>query len=192
MTPADIEAMRAVYLGAACALFQLETPLPAVEAAMSAARAAGARTILDPAPAQPLPAFMLSLVDILTPNESEACILLGREPGRVTFDEAPELAGALRALGMGSVVLKLGDQGCFYAGPEGEFALPGFAVQAVDTTAAGDTFNAGFAVALAEGMNVASALQFANAAAAISVTRLGAQASAPSRAEVDALIISQA
>jgi len=127
-------------------------------------------------------------VNILTPNESEACILLGREPARVTFAEAPEIAGALRGLGVGAVILKLGDQGCFYSGPEGEFAVPGFAVQAVDTTAAGDTFNAGFAVALAEGMGVEGALRFGNAAAAISVTRLGAQASAPSRAEVDALV----
>ena len=188
VTPASVEAARAAYDGAACALFQLETPLPAVEAAMIVARAAGARTILDPAPAQSLPASLLQQVNILTPNESEACILLGREPARVTFAEAPEIASALRALGVGAVILKLGDQGCFYSGPEGEFAVPGFAVQAVDTTAAGDTFNAGFAVALSEGMGVESALRFGNAAAAISVTRLGAQASAPSRAEVDALV----
>ncbi len=188
MTPACVDSVRAAYDGAACALFQLETPLPAVEAALAAARAAGARTILDPAPARPLPASLLSQVDILTPNESEACILLGREPARVTFTEAPEIATALRGLGAGAVILKLGDQGCFYSGPEGEFAVPGFRVTAVDATAAGDTFNAGFAVALAEGMDIAHALRFGNAAAAISVTKLGAQASAPSRAEVDALV----
>ena len=188
MTPASVESVRSAYDGTACALFQLETPLPAVEAAMAIARAAGARTILDPAPARPLPASLLRLVDILTPNESEACILLGRDPARVTFAESAEIAGALRGLGVGAVILKLGDQGCFYAGPEGEFAVPGFAVLAVDTTAAGDTFNAGFAVALSEGMSVERALRFGNAAAAISVTRLGAQASAPSRAEVDALV----
>lgn len=188
MTPSSVEAARGAYDGAACALFQLEIPLPAVEAALAVARAAGAQTILDPAPARPLPGALLGLVDILTPNESEACILLGREPARVTFAEAAEIADAVRGLGVGAVILKLGEQGCFYAGPEGEFAVPGFAVQAVDTTAAGDTFNAGFAVGLAEGMGVERALRFANAAAAISVTRLGAQASAPSRAEVDALV----
>ncbi len=188
LTPAGVESAGGAYQGAACALFQLETPLPAVEAAMRVARAAGARTILDPAPARPLAPALLSQVDILTPNESEACILLGRAPARVTFAEAPEIAGALRGLGVGAVILKLGDQGCYYSGPEGEFAAPGFRVEAVDTTAAGDTFNAGFAVALAEGMGVERALRFGNAAAAISVTRLGAQASAPSRAEVDALV----
>jgi len=188
LTAANVDSARNAFDGAACALFQLETPLPAVEAAMEVAHAAGARTILDPAPARPLPAALLRKVDILTPNESEACILLGRDPARVTFAEAPEIAGALRGLGVGSVILKLGDQGCFYSGPEGEFPVPGFDVQAVDTTAAGDTFNAGFAVALAEGMGVEPALRFGNAAAAISVTRLGAQASAPSRAEVDALL----
>ncbi|HEY3441120.1 MAG TPA: ribokinase [Paludibaculum sp.] len=188
LTPSGVASARAAYDGAAGALFQLETPLAAVEAAMAVARAAGARTILDPAPARALPASLLQQVDILTPNEGEACILLGRGPARVTFAESSEIAAALRALGVGAVILKLGDQGCFYSGPEGEFAAPGFAVQAVDTTAAGDTFNAGFAVALAEGMDIESALRFANAAAAISVTKLGAQSSAPSRAEVDALL----
>jgi ribokinase len=188
MTPASVASVRAAYAGAACALFQLETPLPAVETALAVARAAGARTILDPAPARPLPAELLSQVDILTPNESEACILLGRDPARVALTAAAELANALRGLGVGAVILKLGDQGCFYSGPEGEYAAPAFPVTAVDTTAAGDTFNAGFAVALAEGMDIERALRFANAAAAISVTRLGAQASAPSRAEVDALL----
>lgn len=188
LTPGRVESEREAYAGAACALFQLETPLEAVEAALVMARAAGARTILDPAPARPLPATLLRHVDILTPNESEACILLGREPARVTFAEAGEIAGALRSLGAGAAILKLGEQGCYYSGPEGDFAMPGFTVRAVDTTAAGDTFNAGFAVALAEGRGIEQALRFANAAAAISVTRLGAQASAPSRAEVDAML----
>ncbi|MGJ5818826.1 ribokinase [Paludibaculum fermentans] len=186
--PGDIEASRAAYAGARCALFQLETPLATVQAAMLAGHGAGALTILDPAPAQRLPAGLLALVDILTPNESEACILLDREPARVTFAEAPEIAKALRALGPKAVVLKLGEQGCFYSDGEQEFPVPGFAVKAVDTTAAGDTFNAGLAVALAEGLEMPAALRFANAAAAISVTRLGAQASAPSRAEVDAFM----
>ena len=91
----------------------------------------------------------------------------------------------MRALGPGTVVLKLGDQGCFYSDGKVEVHAPGFRVEAVDTTAAGDTFNAALAVALGEGRDVESALRFANAAAAISVTRLGAQASQPARSDVD-------
>ncbi|MBN9660464.1 MAG: ribokinase [Acidobacteria bacterium] len=188
LAPGDIESAHVAYEGARCALFQLETPLETVEAAMRAGRKAGAQTILDPAPAQRLPDRLLALVDVLTPNESEACILLDRAPARVTFAEAPEIARALRGLGPKAVVLKLGEQGCFYSDGERELAVPGFAVTAVDTTAAGDTFNAGLAVALAEDRTISEALRFANAAAALSVTRLGAQASAPSREEVDSFI----
>ncbi|MBI4893076.1 MAG: ribokinase [Acidobacteria bacterium] len=185
LTPADIESGKQVYHGARCALFQLETPLEAVAAALKAARAAGAETVLDPAPARPLPAEVLGGVDLLTPNESEACILLGRAPERVGFAEAARMALELRGLGPKAVIVKLGDQGCYYSGPLGEMAVEGFQVQAVDTTAAGDTFNGALAVALTEGQEMRAALRFANAAAAISVTRLGAQASIPSRAEVE-------
>jgi ribokinase len=86
------------------------------------------------------------------------------------------------------VIVKLGDQGCVYCGPDRTFATPAFAMRAVDSTAAGDTFNAALAVSLAEGAEMEEALRFANAAAAISVTRAGAQTSAPARAEVDALL----
>ena len=183
LTPADIDSQRSQFTGARCALFQLETPLDAVEAALKAARAAGAATILDPAPARQLSPAILQQVDILTPNESEACILLGRTPARLSFGEASQLARDVLGLGPKAVVLKLGDLGCYYLGPLGEFVSRGFPVTAVDTTAAGDTFNAGLAVALSEGRPMEQALRFANAAAAISVTRLGAQASAPSREE---------
>jgi ribokinase len=190
LAAADVEAMRKVFRGAALALFQLETPLDTVAAALRLARAEGARTMLDPAPAQPLSAELLAAVDILTPNESEALMLLGRPPARVSLAEAPELAAALRKLGLRSVVLKLGDQGSFYSGEAGVFHTPTFRVEVRDTTAAGDTFNAALAVALAEGQAVDRALVFANAAAAISVTRLGAQASAPTRGEVNGFLSS--
>ena len=185
LSPADIENVREVYASSAVSLFQLETPLNTVEAALHAARAAGATTVLDPAPARPLPSSLLALVDVLTPNESESCILLGREPSRVGFEEAREMAAALRKLGPRAVVVKLGDQGCLYADGTSEIVAPGFAVTAVDSTAAGDTFNAALGVALCEQMPIEAALRFANAAAAISVTRLGAQSSAPSREEVE-------
>lgn len=181
----DVESMRSVMRGAKYVLFQLETPLKTVAAALKMARAEGARTILDPAPAQTLSPEILRLVDILTPNETEASILLGLRPGRVSMEEAPKLAALLRATGPSAVVLKLGEQGCFYLDQDVALPSPGFAVSAKDTTAAGDTFNAALAVALAEGRSIEDALRFANAAAAISVTRAGAQASIPSRSEVD-------
>jgi ribokinase len=182
---ADVEGTRASFRGARFALFQLETPLPAVEAALRLARSEGARTILDPAPAQALPRDLLSAVDILTPNESEASILLGRPTGRIGVPEAAAVSRELLALGPAAVVLKLGENGCYYADAQVRMHSPGFRVDAVDATAAGDTFNAALAVALTEGHGVEGALAFANAAAALSVTRPGAQASIPSRDEVD-------
>lgn len=182
---ADVEAMRPVFRGARLALFQLETPLPTVAAALALAREEGLTTILDPAPAQSLAPEFLQHVDILTPNETEALRLLGRVPSRVTPAEAAELTVALRRLGPKTVLLKLGDQGCFAGTGATCGHFPGFSVEVKDTTAAGDTFNAALAVALAEGAALEHALRFANAAAAISVTRPGAQASAPLRREVD-------
>jgi ribokinase len=192
LAAADVEAMRHVFRGASLALFQLETPLDTVSAALALARAEGLRTILDPAPAQPLPPALLQHVDILTPNEGEALMLLGRPPARVSAAEGPELAGALCRLGPKTIILKLGDQGCFHYDDAGYWHLPAFPVEVRDSTAAGDTFNAALAVALAEGQPIDRALPFANAAAAISVTRLGAQASAPTRAEVDSFLEARA
>ncbi len=188
LAAAETEAMRPVFRGAGFVLFQLESPLDTVAAALKLARAEGARTILDPAPARPLPTDVLANVDILTPNETEASILLGLPPARVSASDAAPLARSLRECGPKAVLLKLGDQGCFYSDGETELFSAAFPVSARDTTAAGDTFNAALAVTLAEGCGIADALRFANAAAAISVTRMGAQASVPARGEVDALL----
>lgn len=193
LAPAEVAAMRPVFRGAAFALFQLETPIGTVASALAAAREEGARTILDPAPAQVLSPELLASVDILTPNESEACHLLRRPVARVTPAEAPALAKELLDLGPGTIVLKLGEAGCYCLDRNGEeIHAPGFKVEARDTTAAGDTFNAGLAVALAEGQPIPLALRFANAAAAISVTRLGAQASVPTREQVNDFLRSPA
>ncbi|HZT37387.1 MAG TPA: ribokinase [Bryobacteraceae bacterium] len=186
---ADMEGLRSVFRGAALALFQLETPLDAVRAALALARAEGAGTILDPAPAQPLPRDLLELVDILTPNETEAHLLLGREPSRIALEDAPCVADAVLALGPRSVILKLGDRGCFYRDSARSIVARAFECEPVDSTAAGDVFNGALAVALAEGLETAAALRFANAAAAISVTRAGAQSSVPARLEVDAFLV---
>jgi len=185
LAASEAEAMRPVFRGAGYVLFQLESPLDTVAAALKLAHEEGARTILDPAPAQPLSPEMLACVDILTPNETEAALLLGLPLTRVSVSDAPGLARSLRERGPKAVVLKLGDQGCFYCDGEIELFSDACAVVARDTTAAGDTFNAALAVALSEDRGIAGALRFANAAAAISVTRMGAQASVPGRAEVE-------
>jgi ribokinase len=181
----EVGAMRSVFRGARFVLFQLESPLSTVAAALKAAHQEGARTILDPAPAMPLPGELLASVDIITPNESEASLLLGLAPKRVAPADAPALANSLRQRGPSAVVLKLGDQGCFYSDGQQEIYSPAFPVMTRDSTAAGDVFNAALAVALSEDRSIEDGLRFANAAAAISVTRLGAQASVPKRAEVD-------
>jgi len=185
LAASEVEAMRATFRGAQFALFQLESPLDTVERAMKIARDEGVRTILDPAPAQALPPDVLAAVDILTPNETEASMLLGEEPRRISAEEGPAISRRLRERGPRSVILKLGEQGCVYIDESREIYSPGFQVEARDATAAGDIFNGALAAALVEGNSMDAALRFANAAAAISVTRVGAQASVPLRTEVD-------
>ncbi len=192
MTVTEVSGHRAVFQGARYALFQLEVPLPVVAAGLSVARQMAVRTILDPAPAQPLPADLLANVDVLTPNEQEANLLLGRPPGRIEENEYRRVAGALRGLGVRSVILKLGSRGALYFDGDVEIFQPVFAVDAVDATAAGDIFNGALAVGLAEGKPMQVALRFAAAAAAISVTRIGAQSSVPLRSEVEEFLRSRA
>ena len=167
-------------------LSQLEIPIESVQESLAVAKARGAVTILDPAPARELPSELLRNVDFLTPNETETVTLLG-EPGfQMDVDSDVELAARrILALGPKSVVLKLGARGCVIATVNGSHRVPGFKVSAVDTTAAGDVFNGAFATALAEGRTVPDAARFANAAGALSVTRPGAQNSVPSRREVE-------
>ena len=188
LAAADVEAMRRTFHGAKLALFQLESPLDTVAAALALAREEGLLTVLDPAPAHRLAPALLALVDLLTPNETEALLLLGRPAARVTLAQAPELARALLLMGPRAVVLKLGDQGCFYAGGREQIHVPAFAVEARDATAAGDVFNGALAVALAEGRRMEAGLRFACAAAALSVTRPGAQSSIPTRAETESFL----
>jgi len=185
LTEADVEASHDQFEGAAYALLQLEIPLGTVVAAARAARLVGARVILDPAPAQPLSDELFSLVDVLTPNETEAVILADLPPRRLDPVQAVGIGRQLRRRGAPIVIVKLGDQGCVLVSDGEPRHLPAPAVQAVDTTAAGDIFNGALAVGLSEGMDLAAACQFANCAAAVSVTRRGAQPSAPSRAEVN-------
>jgi ribokinase len=182
----DVEAARDAIAAAQAVLIQLEIPLPTVAHAVALAKSVGTAVILNPAPVRhtdPLPASLLSQVDVLTPNEHEAANLLGF-PSADGLD-MEQTAHRLLALGVGSVIITLGADGCLIAGAEGTQRLPALPVRPVDTTAAGDCFTGALAVGLAEGLALLDAARFASRAAALSVTRLGAQPSLPTRAEVD-------
>ncbi|MEI7809516.1 MAG: ribokinase [Verrucomicrobiota bacterium] len=186
LSPADVKRAAKVIRSAAMLVAQLETPLATVQAAADIAAKAGVRFILNPAPARPLPDALLKRVSILTPNETEAELLTGI---KVTNEAtAAKAAAKLRSRGVQTVILTLGSRGAFIADDKGNQLVPGFKVKAVDTTAAGDIFNGALAVALAEGKALPDAVRFSNAAAAISVTRLGAQPSAPKRTEIESFL----
>lgn len=184
---ADIEAAAEAFGAADIVLLQLESPLETVEAAARAAKERGVPVVLNPAPARELGDALLSLVSVLTPNEHEAELLTGV----AVRDEAGarEAARRLRARGPATIVVTLGERGVCASSDAFEGLVPAFRVDPVDTTAAGDVFNGALAVALAEKRPLPDALLFAQAAAAISVTRPGAQPSAPTRAEIEALLI---
>jgi ribokinase len=186
VTPALAAERLSILQGGSYLLSQLEIPVESVEKSLAVAKARGATTILDPAPARLLAPELLCQVDFLTPNETETQALLG-EAGLAMDDDAEVELAARRILALGpkTAVLKLGARGCLIATEQGSLRVPGFKVDAVDTTAAGDVFNGAFATALAAGQTVPLAARFANAAAALSVTRPGAQNSVPSRREVN-------
>ena len=191
LAPDDVEAASPLFEEADTLLAQLEVPLATVENALHRAKSASMTTILDPAPApsHPLPESLMAEVDILTPNESEARTLLGDSPGEIADSEAVEVARRLRRLGPRNIILTLGDRGALLMAANGEkVAIPAPRVEACDTTAAGDVFNAALAVALTEGGTLPEAVGFACTAAALAVTRAGAQSSVPQRSEVDGLL----
>jgi ribokinase len=183
VSPADVEAAREAIESAGILLMQLEVPLETVEAAATIAHGAGVAVILNPAPAQPLSDALLAMVSILTPNETEAELLTGVAVEDET--SAARAADILRERGVRTVLVTRGSRGVFAVSPEFRGNVPCFAVSCVDTTAAGDVFNGALAVALSEGMPLREAVRFASAAAGISVTRMGAQPSAPGRGEIE-------
>ncbi|NLY29517.1 MAG: ribokinase [Firmicutes bacterium] len=183
LTPADIEAAREIVETAQIVMLQLEIPMETVETVIRMAKGAGVPVILDPGPARPLDKALLALVDYLTPNEHEAQVLAGEEIHNL--DDAYRIAGKLLEYGTKNVLLKLGGNGVIIATSQGMEHIPAHKVKAEDTTAAGDSFAGGLAVALSEGFSLRSAVLFANAVGALSVTKLGAQAAIPTRREIE-------
>ncbi|NES23232.1 MAG: ribokinase, partial [Symploca sp. SIO3E6] len=174
---ADLENLKNLLPEAGVLLMQLEIPLPTVLSAALAARQAGVPVILDPAPVQELPSELYQSVDILTPNQVEAAQLVGFSVnGQET---AAQAAKVLQQRGVGTVIVKLGEQGAFCATESESFFVPAFPVEAVDTVAAGDAFNGALAVALTKGLSLRQAVVWGSAAGALAATQVGAQTSLP-------------
>lgn len=189
LTPAAVEKHLAPMASGDVLLCQLETPVETVLAALRLARLRGAISILDPAPAEGMTRELLGAAAIVTPNETEAMAILGE---RGELNDPMDAARRLRAAGAATVLLKLGAQGALWMSEAETLGVPAFVVpRVVDTTAAGDTFNGAFAAAQVSGASLESALRTAAAAAALSVTRPGAQASIPPADEVRAFLASQ-
>lgn len=171
----DINTSKEAILSSGFLLMQLETPLETIRYAAQMAKSSGVTVILNPAPAQPLPDQLLSLIDILTPNETEIEILTGILPN--SEQKMEKACVYLKNKGVRTILITLGEKGVYHS----ELGyVPGFKVDAVDTTAAGDVFNGAFVVALSQGKDHKDSILFANAAAALSVQTLGAQSSIPS------------
>ncbi|NEX81591.1 ribokinase [Aeromonas rivipollensis] len=187
---AMVKRHESLIAGAHTLLLQLEVPLDSVLEAARLARAHGTRVVLNPAPAQPLSSELLALVDLITPNQTEAELLTGV---KVTGEASAAQASArFHQMGISDVMITLGSQGVYCSNGQQQALIPGFRVEAVDTTAAGDTFNGALLAAELAGADFKAAVRFAHGAAALSVTRFGAQSSIPSKQEVDTFLQSQA
>jgi ribokinase len=187
ITAGDLDAKADLIRSAAVFVTQLEQPIPAARRGLEIARAAGVRTILNPAPAAALDDALLGLCDFVTPNESEAETLTGLPV--TSLAEAERAAEVLLQRGVGAVVVTLGANGALYRDRTRSVHVPVISAgPVVETTGAGDAFNGGFAVALSEGRDVVEAVRFGCATAGISVTRAGTAPSMPARSEIDALL----
>lgn len=182
LKPADVRKAKNVIKSARVLLVQLEIPLETASEAIRIAATCGITTILNPAPAKKLPDELFKQVSIITPNETEAEILTGIN----ICDESDARSAAieLNKKGVRAVIITLGEKGAYFHNGDTSMLIPSFKVKPVDSTAAGDVFNGALAVAIAEGKPMTDAIKFANAAAAISVTKLGAQPSAPKRNQI--------
>jgi ribokinase len=190
LTPGDVDRAESLIEGAAAMVLQLEVPLATIKHAIELARRLGVFTILDPAPvpARGLPRELMR-VDLLTPNQGEAELLLGRRrTHRVSSKKITDpkwIAGELLSMGARHVVLKLGQKGALMFSANGDIErVKAFKVSVTDTTAAGDAFGGALAIGRAEGMEKEEMLRFANAAGAACCTRFGAQPALPTREQV--------
>jgi len=182
LTPADIDSSSLLLDKAEILLLQLEIPLATVTYAAKKAFSLGAKVILNPAPAHQLPEELFPCLYIITPNENEIELLTGI---KVTNEAtALKAASLLKEKGVSIVIITLGASGAFIFSDTMQMLVPSPKVEAVDSTSAGDTFNGALAVALAEGKDILAAVQFANKAAAMTVMKLGAQASIPTVEEI--------
>jgi ribokinase len=186
LSPDDVRAAAEAIRGADVLLCQLEVPVETTAEALRLARSAGVRTVLNPAPALPLPDELLALADLCVPNETEVEALTGLPAG--ALPEAEAAARALRRRGPRTVIVTLGQRGALVVEEQSAQQVPGMEVEAVDTTGAGDAFIGALAVALADGRALTEAVRRANALAALSVTRPGTQTSFPRRAEAEAFL----
>lgn len=182
LTPQDIHKATSAFKNADVFVAQLEIPIETVKEAIMLAHKMNIPTILNPAPAQPLSDELLKHVSIITPNTSETELLTGIHVD--SEQSAKKAANFLMAKGIKTVLITMGTKGSFIATHDFNVMVPSFKVKAVDTTAAGDVYNGAFAVALAKGKELPDAVTFASAAAALSVTKLGAQPSAPYEKEI--------
>ncbi len=180
--PADVDAMLPAIKKSDILLLQLEMNLDAVAHAIEVAHGAGTPVILNPAPFSKIPDQYLKQATYLTPNETEAAAMLGLD----SIPDGAELARRLHAAYGATAVVTLGEKGAYVKSADADELVPGVAVEAVDTTGAGDTFSAALAVGLGEGMELLDAVRFANRAAALSVTVKGVVESIPARAQVEA------
>jgi ribokinase len=189
LLPRDLEKSLPQLRAAGMILTQLEIPMETVEYLCSLAGRFQIPLMLDPAPARALPREMLRYVTYLTPNETETCALCAIPSHDLNRETVAELARTLQASGAANVIIKMGKQGAFVAGADGlQRMVPSFKVRVVDSTAAGDAFNGGLAVALMRGLGLEEAVRFAGAVGALSVTRAGAQPAMPTAGEVNKFI----
>jgi ribokinase len=189
MDAEDVERAQAAFQGSAVVLTQLEIPVEAAGEAMRRGRKEGVITILNPAPVRPLTTAILQNVDILTPNESEAKVLAGYDPKAEVAAE--QVARELLSMGVKSVVMTLGERGALLISYDLVKAVPAVRVSAVDTTGAGDAFNAGLATAVACGVDLQEAVQFAVVTGALAVTREGVIPALPHCEDVISLYAQQ-
>ena len=187
-TCGEAEAQQVLQLlpQASTLLLQLEVSMELSLRVAQAASARGKTVILDPSPVRPIPEAFYPCCSVITPNETDTHSLVGIPA--VDRISAAQAAGELLAKGVSSAIIKMGEQGAYYATPGGGEQVRPFPVQAVDSVGAGDAFNGALAVALAEGKALAQAVRIASAAGALAVTRFGAQDSMPTREEVEGLL----